>query len=154
VVTTDLASGAAHVISAGPIVEALLASAAIPGVFPPVTIDGRHLVDGALAANTPVRQAVDLGATDIYVLAVATPGRTGDPTAPADLALSTLGNMVDARTAHHPQGSPARVQLVPAPPSPTGNILNFRHSSQLIDESYQLTRRWLAQAQPAATAAA
>ena len=154
VVTTDLASGAAHVISAGPVVEALLASAAIPGLFPPVTIDGRQLVDGALAANTPVRQAVDLGATDIYVLAVATLGRTGDPTAPADLALSALGNMVDAGTARHPQGSPARVHLMPAPTSPTSNILDFRHSSQLMAESYRLTRRWLAEAQPAATAAA
>ncbi len=82
-----------------------------------MTIDGRHLVDGALAANTPVRQAVDLGATDIYVLAVATLGRTGDSTAPADLAPSALGNMVDAGTARHPQDPPARVHLVPAPPA-------------------------------------
>jgi NTE family protein len=151
VVTTDLASGAAHVISAGPVVEALLASVAIPGLFPPVTIDGRQLVDGALAASTPVGQAVDLGATDIYVLLVATPGRTGDPTIPADPA---LGNVVDTRTAPLPQGSPARVHLMPAPSSPTGNILDFRHSSQLIAESYRLTRRWLAEAEPAATAAA
>jgi NTE family protein len=151
VVTTDLASGAAHVISAGPVVEALLASAAIPGVFPPVTIDGRQLVDGAAAAKTPVRQAVDLGATDIYVLAVATLGRTGEPTAPA---VSALGHVADAGTARHPQGSPARVHLMPAAPSPTGNILDFRHSSQLMAESYRLTRRWLAEAQPAATAAA
>jgi NTE family protein len=154
VVTTDLASGAAHVISAGPIVEALLASAAMPGLFPSVTIDGRDLVDGALAANTPVRQAVDLGATDIYVLAVATLGRTGHPTAPADLAVSALGNMVDAETPPRPRRSPARVQLMPAPTSPTADILDFRHSSQLMAESYRLARRWLAQAQRAATAAA
>jgi NTE family protein len=154
VVTTDLASGSAHVISAGPIVEALLASAAIPGLFPTVTIDGRHLVDGALAANTPVRQAEDLGATDIYVLAVATLGRTGDPTGPADQAPPARDNKVDATIADDPQGSPARVHLVPAPPSPTSNILDFRHSSQLIAESYRLTRRWLAEAKPAAIAAA
>jgi NTE family protein len=154
VVTTDLASGAAHVISAGPLGEALLASVAIPGLFPPVTIDGRQLVDGALAANTPIRQAVDLGATDIYVLPVATLGRTGDPTAPADPALSALGNMVDAGTARLLEGSPTRVHLMPAPSSPTGNILDFRHSSQLIAESYRLTRRWLGEAQPPVTAAA
>jgi NTE family protein len=154
VVTTDLASGAAHVISAGPVVEALLASAAIPGVFPPVTIDGRQLVDGAAAANTPVRQAADLGATDIYVLAVATLARTGEPTALADPAVSALGHMADAGTARHPQHSPVRVHLIPAPQSPTGNILDFRHSSQLMAESYQLTRRWLAEAQPAAAPAA
>jgi NTE family protein len=153
-VTTDLGSGAAHVISAGPVVEALLASAAIPGLFPPVSIDGRHLVDWALAANTPVRQAVDLGATNIYILAGATLGRIGDLTARADLALSALDNMVDAGTARHPHGALARVHLMPAPPSPTDNILDFRHSSELIAESYRLTRRWLAEAQPAATAAA
>jgi NTE family protein len=154
VVTTDLACGAAHIISAGPIVEALLASAAIPGLFPSVTIDGRRLVDGALAANTPVPQAVDLGATDVYILAVATLGRTGELLAPADLALPAQPNMVDAATAHHSQGSPARVYLIPSPPSPTSNILEFRHSSELIAEAYQLARRWLADGKPAATAAA
>jgi NTE family protein len=154
VVTTDLASGAAHLISAGPVVEALLASAALPGLFPPVTFDGRQLVDGALVANTPVRQAVDLGATDIYVLAVATLGLAGDPTAAAELALTAPVNAVDARTARFVQDSAARVHLMPAPPSPTGNILDFRYSSQLMAESYRLTRRWLAEAKPAATAAA
>jgi NTE family protein len=153
VVTTDLATGAAHVISTGPVVEALLASAVIPGLFPPVTIDGRHLVDGALVANTPVRQAEELGATDMYVLAVATQGDAGRPTTPAELAPSGLSNVL-AGTAPHPQGSPARVRLIPAPASPTGNILDFRHSSQLMAESYQLTRQWLAQAEPVATVAA
>jgi hypothetical protein len=43
---------------------------------------------------------------------------------------------------------------MPAPPSPTGNILDFRHSSQLIADSYQLTRRWLAEVHPAAATAA
>lgn len=153
-VTTDLASGAPHVISAGPIVETLMASAAMPGLFPPVTVDGRRLVDGALAANTPVRQALDLGATDIYVLAVATLGRTGDPAAPSAPDLRALGETIDAETEHHPIRPLARVHLVPAPASPTRNILDFRHSSRLMAESYRLTRRWLAEARPTTIAAA
>jgi NTE family protein len=119
-----------------------------------VTIDGRHLVDGALAANTPVRQAADLGANDIYVLSVATLGRTDDPTGRAEQPLPASVNKVDVGSAHHSLGSPARVQHIPAPPSPTSNILDFRHSSQLMAESYRLTRRWLTEAEPAATAAA
>ena len=106
VVTTDLASGTAHVISTGPVVEALMASAAMPGLFPSVTIGGRQLVDGALAANTPIRQAVDLGATDIYVLAVATLGRTAAPTAPSDPAPAALASAVDAGTARYSQDPP------------------------------------------------
>jgi NTE family protein len=154
VVTTDLASGSAHVISAGPAVEALMASAAIPGLFPPVTIDGRHLVDGAAAANTPVRQAQDLGATDIYVLPVATLGRTGGRDERAGTAAALLSTVNDVGTAGSPEGSTARVHFIPAPISPTSNILDFRHSSQLISESYQLACQWLAQAAPMATAAA
>lgn len=55
-------------LSSGPAVEAILASAAVPGIFPPVLIGGQDLMDGAIAANTPLRIAVDLGATRIIVL--------------------------------------------------------------------------------------
>ena len=68
VIASDLASGDEVVLSAGPAVEAVLASAAIPGVFPPVDIAGRLLVDGGVANNTPISSAVRLGATRIFVL--------------------------------------------------------------------------------------
>jgi predicted acylesterase/phospholipase RssA len=46
-------------LSNGPAVDAILASTAIPGVFPAVNISGEALMDGAVAANTPVRLAAD-----------------------------------------------------------------------------------------------
>jgi NTE family protein len=52
VVTTDAATGEALVISSGPLVPALLASAAIPGIFPPVERDGRFLYDGGPSWTT------------------------------------------------------------------------------------------------------
>lgn len=55
-------------LSQGPAVDAILASAAVPGIFPPVSIGGRELMDGAIAANTPLRMAVQLGARQIIVL--------------------------------------------------------------------------------------
>jgi len=55
-------------ISSGPAVEAILASTAIPGVFPPVEIDGEALMDGAIAANTPLLLAAQLGASRIVIL--------------------------------------------------------------------------------------
>jgi hypothetical protein len=61
--------------------------------------------------------------------------------------------MLDVQTARHPQSPLGRVHLLPSPPSPTGNILDFRHSDQLIDDSYHLTLQWLAEVQPGATAA-
>src|SRR5688500_18305463 len=57
VVATDVLSGTEVVLSEGDPVAAVLASAAIPAVFPPVTIDGRVLFDGGVADNTPISQA-------------------------------------------------------------------------------------------------
>jgi len=68
VVASDLVSGDEVLLSAGPAVEAVLASAAIPGVFPPVEIAGRLLVDGGVANNTPISSAIRLGATRVFVL--------------------------------------------------------------------------------------
>ena len=68
IVATDHQLGSEVVLSAGPVIEAVMASAAIPGIFPPVRVGGRDLVDGGVANNTPVSVAVGLGATRIIVL--------------------------------------------------------------------------------------
>jgi NTE family protein len=54
----------------GPIVPAVLASCAVPGLLPPVEIDGEHYFDGGLVDSIPVGHAVALGATTVYVLQV------------------------------------------------------------------------------------
>jgi len=60
-------------------VAPLLASAAIPGIFPPVEIDGEHFCDGGLVNPAPVDRAVAVGATEVYVLQV---GRLEHPLEP------------------------------------------------------------------------
>jgi len=54
VVCAELVTGEAVVISSGNMAEAIIASTAIPGVFPPVEREGRYLVDGAVAASIPI----------------------------------------------------------------------------------------------------
>ena len=68
VVAADLISGEELRLSSGPIVEAVLASAAIPGVVAPVRWEDRALMDGGVANNTPISHAVELRADPIYVL--------------------------------------------------------------------------------------
>lgn len=68
IVTTDLLSGAETVLSSGELKQALLASAAIPLVFPYVQIANQFLVDGGVANNTPISTAVALGATNVVVI--------------------------------------------------------------------------------------
>lgn len=68
VMATDLLTGSQVRLSAGPAVEAVLASCAIPAIYPPVQIDDRKLVDGGVACSTPIRAAIELGATRLIVL--------------------------------------------------------------------------------------
>jgi NTE family protein len=68
IVAADELTGAEVLLSEGSVVTAVLASTAIPGVFAPVTIGGRKLVDGVIAAGTPIATAVRLGATRLIVL--------------------------------------------------------------------------------------
>ena len=68
VVATDALEGTEVVLSSGPAATALLASAAVPAVFPPVLLDGRFLLDGGVSNNTPISIAVELGATRVIVL--------------------------------------------------------------------------------------
>jgi NTE family protein len=70
---------AEHWFSTGSLSEAILASSAIPGLFPPVRIDGETFYDGGLVNSVPVDRAVTLGATRIYVLQV---GRIEQPLRP------------------------------------------------------------------------
>lgn len=67
VVATNL-SGAPVALTRGPAVEAVLASSAIPIAFPSVRIGMDHLMDGAIAGNTPILTAAELGAERIIVL--------------------------------------------------------------------------------------
>ena len=63
----------------GPLIEAVLASSAVPGLLPPVELDGEHYLDGGLVHSIPVGRAVALGAGTIYVLHV---GRIDRPLRP------------------------------------------------------------------------
>ena len=62
VVATDLETGEEVLLESGPAVPALLASSAMPGIFPPVLIGHRWLVDGSIASDAPIGPAVRAGA--------------------------------------------------------------------------------------------
>ena len=59
-----------HWFRSGPLLDAVLASAALPGVLPAVEIDGRHYIDGGVVNSIPMSRAIELGASTLYVLQV------------------------------------------------------------------------------------
>jgi NTE family protein len=68
IVTTELLGGGEKLFSSGRILEPLLASTAMPGVFPPVEIDGTAHIDGGVVNNVPIAPAAAMGGRTIYVL--------------------------------------------------------------------------------------
>lgn len=70
-----------HWFDRGPLVEAVLASSAVPALFPPVEVEGEHFYDGGLVDSVPLGRAVHLGADVVYVLQV---GRIESPLRPPE----------------------------------------------------------------------
>jgi NTE family protein len=68
VVATSLTSGKRHVFSSGPLGPAVIASSAIPGIFPAVAIDEEVYVDGAAIDNVNLDVALDAGAQRLFIL--------------------------------------------------------------------------------------
>jgi NTE family protein len=78
-VAASIESASEHWFTDGPIVDAVLASAAVPGILPPVEIGGEHFMDGGIVNSIPVNRAVALGATRVFVMHV---GRVDRPLQP------------------------------------------------------------------------
>jgi len=72
-VATDLETGAAVVIDHGDLALALRSSMSVPGIFPPIEVDGRVLGDGGLVNNVPVDVARAMGVDVVIVVSIGTP---------------------------------------------------------------------------------
>lgn len=77
-VATNLENGDEVVLGQGPVYRAVRASISIPGIFEPVRIDGRLLVDGAVVTPLPVRPVRAMGADFVIAVHVPAPGRVSD----------------------------------------------------------------------------
>jgi NTE family protein len=143
VVATDLASGSPAVLSGGETVPALLASCAFPGLYPPVEVGERLLVDGGVSADVPVLQAEALGAQVTYVLPAAAYG-TALPHGPVPLAYHALSQILTLASRGDMAASRGLVHVLPAPGSQAAGPVDFHDTSRLIDEGYRLAAGWLA----------
>ncbi len=146
-VTTDIATAAPHVLVKGTLLDALLASTAIPGIFPSVTVEGRQLYDGGVVANVPVTQALAMGAQSLVVLDAVFPGQL--PWPPATLAEALLFTaMVTMRTQSALEAplAASRVPVVylPGPAIHRLSPLEFGHTAMLIEGGYEAARPFLA----------
>lgn len=148
VVVTDVLTGAGVLLSSGPADDAILASAAIPGVLRPVGLDGRAYMDGGVVNNSPISHAVELGADTIWVFATSYSCALQEPPRSAlGMALHATMLIVQQRLLLDLVRYAGSIDLRVIPPlcpvavSPT----DFSQADELIRRSYALAAGWLDQ---------
>jgi NTE family protein len=154
VVATSLATGHERWFSTGPVIEPILASAALPAVFPPVEIDRELFIDGGVVDNVPVSRALLLGATKVVVFHVGNFERPRPiPKKPLDVLMQSFSiarNHRFLRDVHEP---PEGVELLVLPGVDPGKLRydDFRHSRRLMEQGYAHSSHWLDQVEAGAT---
>lgn len=146
-VAASIERASEHWFASGPLVEAVIASAAVPGVLPPVEIGGEHFIDGGVVNSIPISRAVELGATDIYVLHV---GRIHTdlvaPRTPLQVALVAFEVARRHRFNRDLEALPAGVTAHVLPTGETTstsirqlNYRDFKAIARRIDRAYEAT---------------
>ncbi len=147
VIATDLETGGEEIFTSGPVKLPLLASTAMPGVFPPVEINGRMYTDGGVSNNVPIGPAVTLGAKTLYVMDSTSHSNQKRPlNRPIDYMLHafTLARSQRLNLEQRIYSDKVRVVMLPAP------TLDFfvpfaslEYTDRLIELAYAHTRRFL-----------
>jgi NTE family protein len=146
VLGADLASGDGVVLSRGALPAAILASTAIPGVFPAVAIDGRLLVDGAVAHESPIAVALRLGATRLLV------APCGFPCAGAKVSAHPLGRAMHAisllgcrqlRQDYERYSPDVEIRIVPPLCPLAQSVHDYSRGAELVLRARESTLAWL-----------
>ncbi|HXW25162.1 MAG TPA: patatin-like phospholipase family protein [Xanthobacteraceae bacterium] len=133
-------------LCAGPAVEAILASTAIPGVFPPVPIGGEALMDGAIAANTPMLLAAELGASRIIILPTGYACALKEPpTRAVGKALHAITLLITWQLMHELQRIPGDVEvhIVPTLCPLAVSPFDFSAAAELIERGARSAQHWI-----------
>ncbi len=149
VVATSLTDGRERWFTYGPAVEAVLASAAVPAIFPPVEIDGERFIDGGVVNNVPIRRAIEGGASRIVVLLCSPPVYTpASPRRPVEAMLNALLISIHARFSRDMAQLPPGVEVIVCSGSEGGtrDFDDFSTTDLLIElgraEAAEVVRRY------------
>ena len=113
VVATSLTDGQERWFTYGSAMDAVLASTAVPAIFPPVEIDGERFIDGGVVNNVPVRRAIESGATRIVVLLCGSPVYVpASPRRPVEAMLNALLISIHSRFAREMAQLPPGVEVI------------------------------------------
>jgi NTE family protein len=137
-----------EIFAAGPVLDALLASSALPLVFPPYRLDGRIYVDGGLSEYVPLLPALEAGARTIFVLSLrAAREEASDDHRHRTIVYRSLGNRFWRRggpALAEVQESHPEVQVIALPcPLVHAGLRDFSRIGALIEEARQAVLAFL-----------
>lgn len=147
VVVCDVLTGDERLLTEGPALPAIMATSAIPAVFPVVHIDGRPYVDGGVANNTPLAYAIERGADEVYVLPTGISFPLDRvPRTPLAMGVHAINLMLHDRLAREIEDLRDEVVLKVLPPPWPHTVLphSFRQTEYLIDRARDEAREFLA----------
>ena len=145
-IATDLLSGREVRLSRGDAFDAVMASAAIPGIFPAVEREGRLLIDGGVANNTPIAHAIELGAERVFVLPTGNACDLAEPPRGAvAMLLHAMSLLIMRRLLVEVEALRERAKLIILPPPCPLSVapIDFSHSEELIARGYEDSRKYL-----------
>lgn len=147
IVATSLGTGREVWFRSGPLIEPILASAALPAILPPVTIGGEILIDGGVVDNVPITRAVRDGADRVVVLHV---GNFDRPRPPVQRPLDVLLQAFSIARNHRFVSEAAAdhgIELVVLPGIDPGQIRrnDFSKTAGLIERAHRAASAFLDQ---------
>jgi len=145
-IATDVLRGEEVRLSRGSLVEAVMASAAIPGVLPPVEWDGRVLMDGGVANNTPISHALELGADRVFVLPTGVPCDLDEsPSGALAMVIYATGLLVGRRLTEEVRefAGDDRVLVLPPPCPLPVQPTDFGRAACLMEQARADAERFL-----------
>jgi NTE family protein len=148
VVAADLDTGDEVVFARGPLQPALLASAALPGIYPPIRHDGRTLVDGAVVDTVPLWHALAGPIDRIYVMNVAGDLMDRPLRSPIDVAVRAFAISRKQRFDLELRNVPESVEVVVFPaPVDDRELFDFSGARGLMDDAHDLAAQALDEAE-------
>ena len=146
-VATDVVGVREVWFRSGPLIDPILASAALPAVYPAVEIDGVRYLDGAIVDDVPMTRAVELGARTLYVLQVGMFSRPRpEPRRPLDVAIQSYWIARHHRFKRELAAMPPEIELhlLPTGQTPHMRYNDFTRTSELMSRAYEASSAYLA----------
>jgi NTE family protein len=144
VIAADLITGEEAVFASGPLKPALLASCALPGLYPPVEHGGRTLIDGGVLNNVPVSHALAGPVSHVYVCDTSADFDTGHPRSALEVMLRAfaIARQSRARRDQERYSHDLRVTFMPRV-ADGRRTFDFSRSEEQIEKGYLATSEFL-----------